>query len=245
MFLPLFLLCVGPDSRLKAQEREWGTAVAEVTLVLGEVSLESDSGSQAVSLHQRLQPEDRLRSGRESFCEITFRDGPLLRLDASSELVLTASGTDADQTISGRILAGRLWSNCAKIFGDPDRFKTQSPTCVCGIRGTVWRLDVDADSTTTCRVYEGRVSVQPSWSPLGTAVPDGPPGPPGETRGPRRIGSPSEVSLEEWLVIVRKNQEVVIGADRVRPTAGFFDPEADASLEWVRWNKARDRALGR
>jgi hypothetical protein len=225
---------------------EKGTgSIAEITFLLGEVRLESGSGRREASLNGRLQTDDRLVTGDEALCEISFNNGPILRLGELSELVLTTSGEGKQKNVSGQILAGRLWSNCSRFVGDPERFKTQSPTCVCGIRGTIWRLEVSADSSTICRVYEGQVAVSPSWSPSGSGTNPVRPGPPREVEGPQRVAPPEEVTLEEWLLIVRRHQEVTVGPDRSRPTARPFDPARDEAEEWVRWNKARDRAAGR
>jgi hypothetical protein len=222
-----------------------GRPVAEITFMMGAITLRNGQESEVVSIGRELQAGDRLRAGEESLCEISFKDGPIVRLDALSELLIAASGPSGEETVSGHLTAGKLWSNCSKFFGDPERFKTTTPTMVCGIRGTVWRLNVAADSSSTCRVYEGQVEVQPTWSPLGLETDRDRPGPPREVRGPQEVAPPREVSLEEWLVIVRRHQEVTVGRDRSIPEAHAFDTEADAALDWVRWNVARDRAMGR
>jgi len=55
------------------------------------------------------------------------------------------------------------------------------------------------------------------------------------------VAGPHEVSLEEWVVIVRQMQEVRIGADgRVRSAGAFNARDASEDREWVRWNRMRN-----
>jgi hypothetical protein len=58
--------------------------------------------------------------------------------------------------------------------------------------------------------------------------------------GPVPVAGPREVSLAEWLVIVRDMQEIRIGADGRIQTAGRIESAGDS--DWVRWNLERSRA---
>ena len=62
-----------------------------------------------------------------------------------------------------------------------------------------------------------------------------------EVEGPREIPGPQEITEEEWLLVVRRGQKLVIRpgeTPRVEPIT-----DEDRADEWVRFNLERDRQL--
>ena len=60
-------------------------------------------------------------------------------------------------------------------------------------------------------------------------------------RGPDEIAGPDEVSLEQWVQIVREMQKIRIDK-KGKPQA--VEPfKKDRSDSWERWNEERDRRI--
>lgn len=194
---------------------------------------------------------DKIETKKESRCEITLKNGDVVRIDENSiytleEIVVGEKTVKAESFLS----VGKLWSTVRKIFAKDDYFKVKSPSAVIAVRGTIYRVNVEKDSTTQVRVYDGEVEVTPRAPSMGMkekGTPEVAPQrewPPKEVPKPGEVAGPQEVSLEKWLEIVKAQQQLI-----VRPDGSFqkseFDPEEDAKSDWVQWNKKRDELLQR
>lgn len=181
---------------------------------------------------------DKIETKKESRCEITLNSGDVIRIDENTIFTLENVRTKGDTVrVEANLSLGKLWANIKKMFGGDDYFKVKSPTAVIAVRGTKYR--VDADSATTVRVYEGEVSVKANAAagidkPMSNR--------PGQIAPPRQVAPPQEVTVEEWLQIVKAQQQLVVTADGSM-TPSEFDAAADADLDWVKWNLKRDRLL--
>jgi hypothetical protein len=60
-----------------------------------------------------------------------------------------------------------------------------------------------------------------------------------EVEAPREIAPPREITVQEWVRLVAANQQLSFTRGE-RPVVTEFDPEEDAQLDWVQWNRARD-----
>jgi hypothetical protein len=103
-------------------------------------------------------------------------------------------------------------------------------------------MNAGADSSTQVLVYNGNVEVSPaetSGAQQGMGVV---PGQPKQVQGPVQIQGPRQVSLGQWLEIVRAQQQIVIRPDGTYAKSDF-SLEEDAKLEWVQWNQERDALL--
>ncbi len=101
-----------------------------------------------------------------------------------------------------------------------------------GVKGTQFGLDHDGKSKVSrLLVLQGEVAV----------VPPGDEDKLVEVEGPREIPGPQEITEEEWLLVVGRDQKLIIRpgeAPRVEPITA-----ADRRDEWVRFNLERDRLL--
>jgi len=183
---------------------------------------------------------DVVRTAKESRVEITLMDKSVLRIGEETELELTkATIAKKSKEVQSNLNKGKLWANIAQAGGSRT-FQVKAPTAVCAVRGTIYRID--ADSTTTVLVYEGAVDVGPLRKLEGKGQETRPRSlQPHQIPGPYEVPPPYQVTLEEWIRIVRGFQVTV------RPDGKYykrrFDEAEDAKLEWVRWNKDRDRQL--
>lgn len=214
-------------------------SLAVLNFFVGEVQVRDDDRGpwRKAELGQKLSRGDWVRTGKESRAELLLPDSSVVRLGERTIFQLRSlKGTKR----STRLLRGRLWNNIRKLKAE---YEVASPTAVAAVRGTVFRLSVFEDSTTTVWVYKGQVGVRPPPKPPWTR-----PGPRREVEGPREVPPPvHEVGVERWRkivaeILVREREMMTVrrdGSAEKRP----FSPEEEVE-EWVRWNRERDKILG-
>ncbi|MFZ0389871.1 MAG: FecR domain-containing protein [Calditrichia bacterium] len=249
----LLTLSAGLLAMLPAQN----DAVAKITFPLNQVFVISAGSTelQQAGFQMELFEGDKIETKKESRCEITFVNGDVVRIDENSLFTIEkVEVTPETRKAESSLGAGKLWSTIKKVFKENDQFKVKAPSAVIAVRGTIYRVDVDPDSSTRLRVYEGNVEVAPQAAASQMAPGQQQPtkqgeaprqiGPPRDVPGPDDVAGPRDVSEETWLEIVKAQQQIV-----VRPDGSYqkssFDPEQDAQSDWVKWNKERDELLQR
>jgi hypothetical protein len=103
-------------------------------------------------------------------------------------------------------------------------------------------MESDSDSTATVKVYDGEVEVSNPPPPPKPKQPKF--GRPGEVGGPQRIAPPREVSMAQWVEVIKAQQQIVIRRDGTKKKSEF-DLAEDEKDDWVRWNKNEDKKLGK
>ena len=217
---------------------------AKLTFRLGQVEARGAAQStwRPVKLSQLIAQGDTLRTGRESRAELTFTDGSVVRVSEQSRIAvkkLTGSGTAQQRGLT--VLIGKIWTNAVKFLSGASTLTVESPTTVAAIRGTVYRMNVAEQATTEIRVYNGEVGVTPAPPPV---TPSTMPERPGMLREPRDVAGPRDVTLGQWLEIVRSMQRIVVMPNGTRQVNDFSASE-DATEDWVKWNLSRDKQLNR
>ncbi|NOX36281.1 MAG: FecR domain-containing protein [Calditrichaeota bacterium] len=228
--------------------------IGKITFPLNRVFVIRAGTSQLLMAHFNMEvyPGDKIETKKESRCEITLKNGDVVRIDENSIYTLEDVKISEKEVKAESFLSvGRLWSNIRKIFSKDDYFKVKSPSAVIAVRGTIYRVNANPDTTTQVFVYDGEVQVSPYSPGMGKAVQPGQQAPqqprslkPTYVPPPTYVAPPQEVSLETWIEIVRAQQQIVIKPDGTYEKAEF-DPVKDAQLEWVQWNKRRDEMLQR
>jgi hypothetical protein len=180
---------------------------------------------------------DQLKTAHESRCEIKLTENRgLIRIGENTNFVFQQD--QLANKFNSELSKGRIWANIRHV-GQKGQFQLKTPTAVCAIRGTIYRID--ADSTTRVLVYQGTVDVGPLWAVKPDSSHPGEPGilrQPFEVPGPTQVPGPFEVSLEQWVRIVA-GQQIEIRLDgkyHKRP----IDQQSDNNDDWVQWNKRRD-----
>ncbi len=177
-------------------------------------------------------PEGKfLKTGKKGVIELTLPDNSVVRLAPGTlyKLDEMVFGEKGPRRFSARLFIGRLWAKINKKMGrDRNRFNTRTPTSVIGVRGTVFSVKTDIDSSTYILVYKGRVGVAP---PLISE------------EGPREeIAWPQEVSEKKWEeIILGQLQKLHIDASGKPGAPESFDPEKEKD-DWTAWNRKRDAA---
>jgi hypothetical protein len=233
-----FLLCVSFTP-------EQANVVGKVTFPLGNVLVLSkgETRFRKATFNMPVINGDKIETKKQARCELTFNDGSVIRVDEQSiYTVEQAKFAKEAKEVESKLSIGKLWANVKKLVQGKDSWKLKSPVAVVAVRGTVYRMNAGADSSTQVLVYDGNVSVSPSAAAgaqpgMGVA-----PGQPRQVPGPTQVAGPSQVSMAQWFEIIKAQQQIV-----VRPDGSFaksdFNMEDDAKLDWVHWNKERDAAM--
>jgi len=196
-------------------------------------------------LDQSVKEGEWLRTQTESRCELTIIDGTVIRIDESTNLQIEGLEVEGDPILHLKLNVplGRIWTNVKKL-SKGSKFNVKNPVVVAGVRGTVYSMDVLPDSSAKIKVYKGEVNV--SNEPLKKRMEQKKGlGKVKQVPGPHQIKGPQEVSIEQWLVIVKAQQEMWIsktGRYSIKP----FSIEKDIKKnEWAKWNIERDKSLKR
>lgn len=183
-------------------------------------------------------------TGAGSRLEIVLPDRSVVRFSEKTKFKLIQSdiSREGNRAIKISVPVGKIWTNVRKALkGRDSSFEISCQNAVAGIRGTVYRMDVENDQSAQVKVYEGEVSVQ-GVSQKETAVSPQPAviGSPQPVAGPAAVEGPKPVTMEQWVYIVKSMQQILISADGRAQAPEDFTEEEDVS-DWVKWNKQRDK----
>ncbi len=214
---------------------------AKITMIEGDARFLRSGGEKwrAVRPGLPLQVGDQVYTQPESFLEIRYTIGAILRLDESTKITIEQSSEKASRTRTGM---GEVWVNMQKIIGSGRDFEVASPTATAAIRGTVFHMSTDEDSTSAVSVYNGKVAVGPSSSAQSNSGKSQPKmQEPTEIPGPQEVPGPYEVPLETWTTIVA-GQRISVRKDGTFASESFdVDEKSDESF--VARNKKIDKKL--
>lgn len=180
-------------------------------------------------------------TGADSRLELALPDRSLVRFAEKTKFkLISADVTDEGKRSVGiSVGVGKVWMNVRKsLQGGDDKFEVSCQNAVAGVRGTVYRMDVENDQSAQVKVYEGEVNVAAASGALQAAVMTV--GPPKPVAGPTPVAGPKPVSMVEWGYIVKSMQQIQISADGKADAPKAFTESEDMD-DWVRWNKKRDR----
>ena len=237
----LIVPCAGASDKPAA-----GTA-AVVTMVEGNAQVFSKGAMRGRPLKKgsNLKKEDEIRAGERSRVEVRFPDGTIMRLSEKSRLAMNEVQYDKkteSKNVKVGLSLGKLWAKVKKLVTPDSTVEVKTSNAVAGVRGTVYRVNVEDDQSAMVKVYDGSVYV--ASPPKGeTGQPPTQVQAPVPVPGPHEVPPPyHEVSMEEWHVIVKSMQQISISPDGVASQPQDFDPKADAD-DWVKWNQERDKQL--
>lgn len=133
---------------------------------------------------------------------------------------------------------GEIWASVHEVSAETE-FDIAAPLAMAAITGTVFRMKVEEDSTTQLKVYKGEVKITNAPSAMESQSPFGKPY---QIQGPHPVQGPHEVSLEEWMYIIKSMQQITIDKrGKVVSIGEFSKKDPDEKTPWVEWNKKRER----
>ncbi len=138
-----------------------GDLTASVTFLKGMARLQRKGAADfaVLTLGAVMREGDTVVTLDSTRLEIKLDTGQIIRLGASTKFTLASMKRSALGGVRGvfKVMAGRLWFTLGKLTGDSD-IRTETPTVVAAVKGTVYRADVAGDGTTDLAVYDGVVA---------------------------------------------------------------------------------------
>ena len=248
--LLLTIICI---TSFAFTQKEFG----KVTLPLGRVQVQKGGTGDfkrampRMSIHEK----DIVKTLAKSRCEITLVGGGKLRIGQNSELEITeANVKPMEKNFGATLKKGDVWVAAKAAFGEKKNVAVRTPTAVAAIRGTKYRAKAGEDESSVL-VYDGKVDVNAAKNvidarnqqmrqggPQGGAAPKFTLGPVTEIQAPTQVAGPYEVSLEDWISLV-EGMQINVRKDG-KYSMFKFDQDADAGLDFVKWNKEQDAKDG-
>ncbi|MBI3599259.1 MAG: FecR domain-containing protein [Nitrospinae bacterium] len=191
-----------------------------------------------------LKEGDEVKTLEKARLELTLSDKSMMRFAESSSFIITQLKSQKGEkggATNVKLLFGKFYGNVSKFAKKDSEFKVETKVAVAGVRGTIYRVDMEKDNSYLTRVYEGKIEVAnpPYEIPKPLAV-----GGPQPVPGPSRVEGPKQVTLDEWIEIIGALQQFTIAPDGTRKKEKF-SLEEDMKLDWVKWNMERDKLVER
>ena len=241
VMVSMLFLCM----TMVAHAEEVAQNEALVTMVQGtaRVFTKGAMAGRVLKKGDRLKKDDVIKVAEKSRLEIRFPDGTMMRLSEKSSIKMRDvfyNRQTEGKKVYVDLSVGKLWATVKKLVTPDSSVVVETSNAVAGVRGTVYRVNVEEDKSALIKVYSGSVYVA---NPPKEAT-DRPPmqvSKPTEVPGPREVPPPyHEVTMQEWTVIVNAMQQVSVSSQGVASQPQDFDPKADAD-DWVQWNQQRDK----
>jgi hypothetical protein len=198
---------------------------AKVTFLNGSAK----AGGRKLSVGSEVAFGETITTAKSSRVELTFPDGSRVRLAADVKLELQRGAFEGQkrESVSLKLLAGRIWASVVKATGGSDAFEVETKNAVSGVRGTSFAVLAASDTSALVRVYTGTVGVRPI--------------PKGERK---QVPGPTEVDRKQWeeIIATAMKQVRVSAAGDIAPAEDFEDE--GESAKWAKWNRERDAASG-
>ena len=102
---------------------------------------------------------DTLITGDESGGTLKLVDDSIIRVHANSKIVLNTLMSPVEKKHSVLLIFGKLWNRVSKKALQKKVFEVQTPTAVCGVRGTDFETASFEDGIMLVRVNSGEVEV--------------------------------------------------------------------------------------
>lgn len=136
--------------------------VACVYELEGPVYLQKAGGTrEAARKGAPLNEGDALSTGDKAWCELLFKDGSFVKLEAGSEVSAEKLAADKEGRIfSFSFLRGKaLWMAAKLKKMAAAKFSVRTPGAVCAVRGTDFTMIVSTAGETAVGLYEGEVAL--------------------------------------------------------------------------------------
>lgn len=221
-----------------------GKGEAKVNFLAGSVQVipEGEKQWHPLKVKDALRGGDEVSTGPNARLELVLPDNSYVRFADHTHFKISQvnyAEESKPKNVRIHVVIGRTWANVSGAFRENSSFAMSCENAVAGVRGTIYRMNVNEDKSALVRVYDGTVSVTGGGK---TIEPPEKIGPPEKIAGPKRIPGPTKVSMEEWTFIIKAMQQIVIRGDGTPEKTRDFT-EAEDRDEWVDWNRLRDSQI--
>jgi hypothetical protein len=237
--IPLFL-----STAVTAAESGANEAVVTAIQGTARIYTKDSAAGRLLKKGDVLRRENEVKVAEKSRIELRFPDGTVMRLSEKSHLKMSELSFDRQtdsKNVKVDLSLGKLWANVKRLVTSDSSVEVRTTNAVAGVRGTVYRVNVEEDKSALVKVYDGTVYV--ANPPRDASKPIDKVTAPHEVSGPEEVPPPNhEVSMEEWTAIVKSMQQIGISPQGVPSKPEDFDPKADSD-DWVKWNQERDEQV--
>jgi len=151
----VFLLTAAPVCAAKKEP------LGRVTSLAGGVQVQSEDDAvwRQAALKMIVYFGDSVRTLEDGESIITLSDDSIIKIHPNSHVALNSIVSPVEEKNSILLFFGRIWNKIAKKALKKKRFEVQTPTAVCGVRGTAFETAAYEDGSVVVLVEEGAVSV--------------------------------------------------------------------------------------
>ncbi len=226
-----------PPEESSVFEKQLTITQGVVTYLEGEATIVDTHGKKAsLKVNALVYPGDIIQTSKSGRVEIIINRETVVRIRENTKTSLVAfrtNGIDKGATRVG-FSSGSVWTKMKKFADRVTRFQLELPTAIAGVHGTVYNATINRDSSSAVSVYEGEVAVQnaPETYESGQVL---------EVAAPAEVAGPHEVSLDEWVYIIKAMQTIAIDKHGVAKNPETFTKNENDS--WVAFNEERDRQV--
>lgn len=217
------------------------TTTVEATWSEGAVTTTTDGGPETPLSKKKkkkttLTTPVTVTTGPDARVELRFPDGSIVRLGPGSQLRVdhvAFQPKTREAQVQLDLVSGAAWANVSPLIGNDAYFRTKTRDAAFGVRGTVYRLNVD-DNAVVLHVYDGAVAVGGVWRPR--------PPPTEPYNRPQPPDPPDDSGFE---LLLGRMMRVRVGANQRVPGSAMSafkvdDDTNDPDAPWVLWNQQRD-----
>ncbi len=181
--------------------------VGEIDFRLGDLKVRNVIKNTDLDEEDKVFEKDTLFTGGESRCEIKLADGSIIRLNEKTEYIIDKfDQSGEDVAFNGYLVSGESWTNVNKADSKKKDFQVRSPIAVAAVIGTNYKMSADG-KLTEISVMDGQVKVDLEKQKKAELkiVPKKESGSlaPKQSMAPKQIPGPYEVTLSEWISIVK------------------------------------------
>lgn len=240
-FAFLFLFC-GIAEAKRVVSVSMGRGEGKVTALKGTARWQTAGGGWGtLKPGQSLKGGEQVETGAGARLELTLPDASILRFAENTRFRIIS--IDMDESAGTRnakinIALGKTWANVNKGLKVNPNIDVTSSNAVAGVRGTIYRMNVDEDQAVLVRVYDGQVSVEGGkgrkQEPKAPVL-----GQPSKISGPASVPGPHKVTMEQWVYIIKSMQQIRVSSTGIPSQPESFTLAEDRD-EWVDWNRRRD-----
>lgn len=138
-------------------------SAARVVRLAGQVSVLKDSTPWALNVGSVVQVKQVILTGSDGFAILQVSDGSTFEVYPNSRVTFRANPGNLRDLLD--VWLGRVKVHIQKLGGQPNSNRVKTPTAVISVRGTVFDVVVEDETSTLVSVEEGQVSVDHALLP--------------------------------------------------------------------------------
>lgn len=141
---------------------------AKVLDAQGRVSVLRNSEAWVLSNGNSVKVGEIVETGVDGYARLQISDGSSFEVFPNSRVVFRANPGNLRELVE--VYLGKIKVYIQHLSGQPNPYRVHSPTAVISVRGTVFEVEVDGDTSTFIAVNEGLVTVRHRLLPSGKEV---------------------------------------------------------------------------